>query len=274
MLNKLKGFAEILTKDGMPLEIAHDTPLNAAQQWVLAVGSLLNAKEGFALNTLTTGSHPETLLYAFQNFWGVNNRDDFLQLVQRLSGFPNQQDYELIWTEMRKAVSGESSSKGKLSGMFFSFVKSLAETDFGAAHTGVKNLQGKVDYDTEQLTLMMNNCFKWVELLETLNIRPDQVTNLMIWDASRLINTSRWALEQQWITPEQYFHICTPVAAKVQAAYSDWKSLTDACLVSSMIFAYEEERWDDFKASHERLIKDPQSPLTRLPWKLSLNEAL
>lgn len=48
LMNAVKSFAA----DGIDLEIASSTPLSKSQQWVLAVGALLNAKEGHTLNTL------------------------------------------------------------------------------------------------------------------------------------------------------------------------------------------------------------------------------
>jgi hypothetical protein len=271
MFKKLFQATKDLLGDGQPLKVAASTPLNASQQWVLALGSLLNAKEGHSQNTLPTGSDSDSLRYGLTEVWGIADRGEFLQAAERLSSLPNQGDYEAMWGEMRKIAGIDAApSGGGMAGLMGGMSKFLDISNPALVNQGVNALLGRVDEDKNSLYLKLSECSKWIPSLETLEVQGAQVRNLMAWDISRLTNVARWAHQLGWISEQEYFQICTPLAQQVQSSYNSWQDYSAAVYVASMIWKYEEQRNDDFVASYQRLFKDPQSPLVKLAWKTLL----
>jgi hypothetical protein len=268
MLKKLFQTAKDFWADGEPLKIAANSPLNTTQQWVLALGALLNAKEGYCLNTLSTGVDNEALLYGLNEVWGLEGREDFLNAAQRLSTLSNRSDYEAIWGEMKK-IAGitATSGGGAIGGLMGGMSKFLDISNPALVNQGVTSLMGRVNEDRNALYLKLSECTKWIPSLETIGIQGAQINNLMVWDISRLVNVGRWAHQLGWINEQEYFDICMPLAKQVQSGFNSWQDYTAAVYVSSMIWSYEEQRNDDFIASYQRLFKDPQSPLLKLSWK-------
>ncbi len=266
LMNTVKSFAA----DGIDLEIAGSTPLSKSQQWVLAVGSLLNAKEGTMLNTLATGTDNSILESGLKNSWGLHNRNDFMTLAQRLASLSNQAEYEIIWGEMRKFVSAPSTSSGGIGKMLGSITQYFGVANPLQMANAMKALNGKTSDDDKELAEKLNNSMQWLTEFEGMGIDATKVNNLMVWDISRLINVARWAHQIGWITEAEYFSLCTPLAQQAQRAYSSWRELTDAAFVTSMMWQYDLDRLEGFKAAHQRLLNEPKSPLLQLAWDMNL----
>jgi hypothetical protein len=271
MANNLMGTLKSLAADGIPLNFASSTTLSTSQQWVLAVGALLNAKEGYAMNTLTTGFNNSLLQDGLKSVWGINNREEFLTQAQRLSSMPNQAEYELIWGEMRKFIDP---SNGPSKGGFGKFIGSVTAF-FGVSNPlqmaeSMKVLKGKTSETDQELAIKLNNSMQWLTEFEGMGIDAKKINNLMIWDASRLINVARWANQVGWITEAEFFNICTPLAKQVQSTYASWQNMLDASFAASMMWNYDENRLEGFKVAHKQLLKDPASPFKALPWNTLL----
>jgi hypothetical protein len=268
LISAVKSFAA----DGIALEIASSTALSKSQQWVLAAGALLNAKEGYVLNTVATGTHNSLLQGGLNNIWGLHNREDFLAIARRLSSLSNQTEYEAVWGEMRKFLGHYSdTSTGIMSKMVGGLTQYLGVANPIQMASAMKTLQGKTSDSDKELGVKLNNCMQWITELEGMGIEAMKVNNLMVWDASRLVNLGRWAHQLGWITEAEYFSISTPVAQQVQKTYTSWKDMLDASFVASMMWHYDENRLEGFKGAHQRLLKEPRSPLLAIPWDTRLD---
>ena len=253
------------------LKIASSTSLSPAQQWVLSVGALLNAKEGHVLNELATGIDNATLQGGLNNAWGIHNREEFLARAQTLSAYPNKMEFEAVWAEMRKFLEKEPAKTGFFAKIVGAYTGMLGVTNPIKLNAAMTALKGKTSDTDAELAEKLNNSANWLEMLETVNITPNNVNNMMIWDASRLTNVARWALQIGWISEAEFFSICTPLAVQAQRAYSSWKEMLDACLVASIIWQYEESRFEGFCEATKALQKDPTSPTAALAWNTALN---
>ncbi len=272
MFGKLMSAVKFFTEDGLALDIANTSPLSTSQQWVLATGALLNAKEGHCLNTMHTGTHNDLMKEGLSSSWGVSNRDELLGLARHLSSLPNQAEYEALWGEMRQFLSPQgnksASGVGKMIGGLTQFIGVTNPLQMTSA---MKALQGKTSDNDQDLAEKLNNSMQWLTELDSMGVDPTKLNNLMAWDVSRLINVARWAQQLGWITEAEYFSICTPAAQQAQRSYKSWREFTDATFVASMIWHYKLERCEDFKVAHQRLLKEPKSPLLTLPWDTPLN---
>jgi hypothetical protein len=271
MSNNLMSTIKSFVADGIALEIASSTPLSQSQQWVLAVGALLNAKEGYAINTLPTGRDNSLMQGGLNNIWGISNREDFLTQAQRLSSLPNQAEYEAIWNEMRKFIDPNSSASagtfGKMIGGLTQFFGMSNPIQMTAA---MKALKGKTSETDKDLALKLNDSMQWLTELAGMGIDAKKVNNLMVWDISRLVNVARWAHQLGWITEAEYFNIYTPLAQQVQNTSTSWQSMLDASFIASMMWNYDLDRLEGFKGAHQRLLKEPSSPFKLLPWNTLL----
>jgi hypothetical protein len=272
MLKKFFSAAKDFWADGLSLEIADTTPLNTSQQWIVALGALLNAKEGHRLNTMDTGTNSDSLREGLSQAWGVDDREEFLQTAQRLASFRASREYELIWEQMRKVggIDTAAGQAGVMAGLLGGVSKYLDVSNYALVGPAVKALAGRTREDDKALGLMLTKCGEWMADLEGMGIQAAQVTNLMAWDTSRLINLGRWACQLGWITQEEYFDMCTPVAKQAQDSYGSWQDFTSAAFVASMIWRYDESRHTDFAGSFERLMNQPKSPLRKLSWNVVL----
>jgi hypothetical protein len=272
MLKKFFSAAKDFWADGLPLEVADITPLNTSQQWIVALGALLNAKEGHRLNTMDTGTNNELLREGLSESWGIDDRDEFLQTAQRLASFTASHEYELIWEQMRKVggIDTAAGQAGVMAGLLGGVSKYLDISNHALVGPSIKALAGRTREDERTLGMMLTKCGEWMAGLEGMGIQAAKVTNLMAWDASRLVNLGRWACQLGWITQEEYFGICTPVAQQAQNSYSNWQDFTSAAFVASMIWRYEESRYTDFAGSYQRLMNQPKSPLLKLAWNTVL----
>jgi Protein of unknown function (DUF1266) len=271
MFKKIMSSVKSFTSDDADLEIASSTSLSKSQQWVIAVGALLNAKEGHSLNTLETGTDTSILQGGLANSWRVNDRDEFLALAERLSNLSSQAEYEAVWGEMRKFLGHYSdTSTSAMSKMVSGFTKLFGATNPILLNAAMKTLKGKTNDSDAVLAEKLNNSSQWLHSLEVMGIEAMNVNNLMAWDASRLINISRWAQQIGWITEDEYFSICTPLAERAQKSYGSWKEMLDASFVASMLWNYDEDRLEGFTNAYNSLLKNPQSPVLVLPWDLRL----
>ena len=92
------------------------------------------------------------------------------------------------------------------------------------------------------------------------------------WDYCRLIALCRWGVYSDYITKDEAWRKMMPAARVLQRDFKSWEDLGLNYVVARKFWSQEETRnsGDAFEANFQKLIKDPKSEWSKIPWNTNL----
>ncbi|MBD3993017.1 DUF1266 domain-containing protein, partial [Xanthomonas citri pv. citri] len=74
-----------------------------------------------------------------------------------------------------------------------------------------------------ELGQLMSGSQSWVDALRKhFKVSPNQISDLVAWDAVRLASLSRWAVQLGYIERAEFAGFAGGLATQVREAYTDW----------------------------------------------------
>ncbi|WP_180839087.1 DUF1266 domain-containing protein [Variovorax sp. RO1] len=88
----------------------------------------------------------------------------------------------------------------------------------------------------------------------------------MAWDAVRLANLSRWAVQLGYIDRAEFTGFAGGLESQVRAAYADWSQVSAAYIAGGLIWQYADAREEHLLRTNRLLLSDARSPWRSVPF--------
>jgi hypothetical protein len=95
---------------------------------------------------------------------------------------------------------------------------------------------------------------------------------LVGWDYARYVSLCRWRYHVGYLSEDEAWSFILHAARRVQATFDSWEDLGRNYLIGREYWSYDETRAKGhlYREAYLRLLRDPGSPWTRLPWYTDL----
>lgn len=211
-----------------------------ARTWALAASALIFERNGdrhdLLGGRLPTEEGIEKQKRSLGNSWGVNNRQDLLEVLKWLESEGHRREFD----EMGKAISA------------------MNDVDFNA-------LMAQLDANPEdkhRVGLVRDN---FTQLGEK---------SIKGWDYVRFLSLCRWGYYCRYITDDEAWDLMMPVAGLIQRTFVSWEDLGANYLIGRQFWSLEQtvKGGKKYEEANRRLLDDPSSPWNQIPWGASLED--
>ena len=219
-------------------ERAQPVKAGTPRAWALAASALLTRFNGGRDDLLGMALATPRIVreekQALVDWWGVNNREDLLAMLQWVEDGGHRKG----WDDLATYIGGLSSSE---------------LTQFLAKVSTNTELKHQVD--------MVRH------YAPTLGSK-----SLLGWDYSRYICLCRWGYLCGYLTEAEAWDRIMPVAAMLQKTFSSWAELGQNYLIGREYWSYQQmmKDGDAIRAVYQDLLKSPTSPWKVNSWGMSL----
>lgn len=95
---------------------------------------------------------------------------------------------------------------------------------------------------------------------------------IVVWDFVRFLYLCRSGVDAGWISEEEAWGLMAPVARELQSTCSSWREMSENYEIGRAFWslAQTQKSGHIFREIHSRLLKDPSSPWSVIPWDLDL----
>jgi len=208
------------------------TPSRAQERWALAASAILATFNREPLDTFSSNGSALGVRNTLQNWWGIGDRDEFLQALQWIDQGGHRQMFSALGARTAKLSPDELSQAE-------SQLNSEDANSVMVAH----RYYGK--YSAQSITG---------------------------WDYGRYINLCRWGVAAGYISEEEAWPRVMHAAQILQQSFGSWSEFGENYLVGREFWSLSQTRIDgqQMRAIYQKLLNDPGSPWNRIPWNLPL----
>ncbi|MEU5839279.1 DUF1266 domain-containing protein [Streptomyces diacarni] len=235
----------------------------------LACGAHLCYYNGDPWNTLDWhGAGYSSEVERLEDFWGVGDREDWLEIQQRLLECEVSPWYWDFVLGARLALREEHGDRGPVdAGLWRDCVESTLRrvveapegTEFETFIADMREMVGKI--------LRYEARFRADGLLG-----PDEsVRTIAAWDLGRGSKMARWGRGARFATRAEMYDALGRVSAGVRGTYTSWAEFS-AAYVMGRCLHFDDEHFGDWYTSvlqaHHALTRAPRSPWNVVPFQL------
>lgn len=214
-------------------------PHASPKAWALATSGIV-AERNNLQHDLLSGCKPtewnvKEWKRGLRQWWGINNREELLKMLDWLDKEGHRTDFERIGV----------------------YILSMPQEQFKEIMVREQN----------------NEEFKNKVEIVTNNYMKLGDKSLLAWDYCRYIFLCRWGYLVGYLTEEEAWSRIMPVARMLQQTYDSWDNLGQNYLIGMEFWSYErtKESGDIYRECYQKLLNDPQSPWNLCPWNMSLD---
>lgn len=204
-------------------------PENLSKRWALALGGPLTQVNGESFLTLQSRYSRKVCRVLLAESWDIHGRSDANLILNWLMDEGHNDHYQGLCEE----VSG------------------LSETEFD---------EYQQECSSEERELR-----NWIRGQS----RKNGTTNIIAFDAGRLIEVARWCQRAGYLTKKQAWDCILRAARRVQSAYHSWDEYADHYDAGYQFWRLgdkEDDTLGDFREELRWLRTDPESPWQDLEW--------
>lgn len=97
--------------------------------------------------------------------------------------------------------------------------------------------------------------------------RFSQIDSLIAWDAVRLANITRWAIDMGYIERSQFTQYAGQLTSQMKSAYADWNQAMLAYFAGAILWQSSESRAEGFFKNMNMLVNDENCPFKKIAFK-------
>ena len=212
--------------------------LAPARAWALATSAVLTELNRERHDLLAGGPRTEERIREWREnlveWWGVESRADLLETLERLDADGHRREFERLGAALERMSDAE--------------IRALLES---------RGYDDEVSQKVEVVT-------RWYGRLGA--------KSLLGWDYARYVALCRWGYLVGYLSEEEAWARIMPVARRLQRAFTSWRELGENYLIGRQFWSLRETRTsgDLYEAAYRKLLEDPGSPWSRLPWNTDL----
>lgn len=260
--------------DSSELHFSSDPDLPKEQQWFIALGSFLSAYNGDYVNDIKTRYDEFYIKEGLSSMWGIIDKETFKETANWLITTGHRAQY-LPRLELVKKYCSEINNANNFFKLVFKLIPRLSmiyyqiktKTDFRVKLKELEMDQIQEKETNGTFANMLTTGLYCIDLYEKNISNFQNVTNLLAWDAVRLINISRWALICGYINQDEFYQYISQVEEPVQSAYDDWTQVAIAYAIAGILWSPSEERANALAIPFSKLLKDKRSLINQCCFK-------
>jgi len=223
--------------------INKNTTLTPTQQWGIACGADLTFLNGYPLNTLEEDVDREMMQEQLSEWWGIENKTDFTEMLDSLAKRRHSRVFELFDKVFKM------------------------DTDKGA------EVLAENFHDEDEMEVAIEHLDNLAEAYEQFNAdglwKKSTAPNFIVWDLARLINLCRNGFDAGFINEEDALNIIVDSAKRLQKEYKSWRELSIAYQFGRYIWGGNDQ-YEWLKEGMETLLTHEDSPWVNLDWNMPL----
>ena len=214
--------------------------LAPARAWALATSAVLTERNRERHDLLAGGPRIEARVREWREnlveWWGVESRADLLETLERLDADGHRREFERLGAALERMSDAE-----------------------------IRALLASRGYDDE-ISQRVEVVTRWYGRLGA--------KSLLGWDYARYVSLCRWGYLVGYLSEEEAWARIMPVARRLQRAFTSWRELGENYLIGRQFWSLSETRESGrlTEEAYRKLLEDPKSPWTRLPWDTSLTD--
>lgn len=240
--------------------------LPAQEQWLVTLSTPLSAFNGDCVNAVLTGKDNDTLREGIAQVWNVSDRASFEQTARWLTEEGQRAKYLPAWKAIGAIDAAVQSTPGVLRLVMDAWFPAFFQIK-AREHLDMRALSAQTGHSSAELSQLMTGSQSWVQALRKhFGVAPDQLTNLVAWDAVRLANLSRWAVQLGYIERAEFADFAGGLASQVRAAYANWSQVSAAYIAAGLIWQYSDAREEHLLRTNRLLLTDTRSPWRSVPF--------
>jgi hypothetical protein len=249
--------------DNKQLHFRGDVDLTDAESWLVALSAPLAAFNGSYVDALETRDDNDSLRQSVAQSWGVQDRTSFEGTVQWLVAEGHRDSYFKLWTAMRKMADIRRSASPVMRLFAGGWVEARAHRAADAV-----GLAAQTGMEPREVAQRLAHSQHWVHDVDAaLQMDTGTLRSLVAWDAVRLVNLSRWALQLGWINSTEFVSFAGRLSPSVREAYGAWSEVSAAYVVAGLVWSYSKAREEGLLRTAGLLGEDPRSPYLRLSFR-------
>lgn len=240
--------------------------LSAQEQWLVTLSTPLSAFNGDCVNAVLTGKDNDTLSEGVAQVWNVTDRASFEQTARWLTEEGQRATYLPSWKAIGAIDAAVQSTPGVLRLVMDAWFPAFFQIK-AREHLDVRALSAQTGRSSADVSQLMTGSQSWVKALrQHFGVVPEQVTSLVAWDAVRLANLSRWAVQLGYIERAEFADFAGALAPQVRAAYTNWSQVSAAYIAGGLIWQYSDAREEHLLRTNRLLLSDARSPYRSVPF--------
>jgi hypothetical protein len=243
--------------DNERLHFAEQPEVLPGEAWLLALGAPLAAFNGSIVNALGDEKDDlERVRSGVQQMWGIEDREGFIATAQWLVDEGQRTKYFAIWIAMQKMDAVRRGANKLLRLLMPAIVEVQAHQRGDAA--GLAALTGLERKDVASKLVSSQH---WVpDIDKSLRMETAAIRSFVAWDAVRLVNVTRWALQLGWIKREEFASYADGLSGAVREAYANWNEVAATYVLAGLVWNWSEAREEGLIRAYRLLGSDARSP--------------
>jgi hypothetical protein len=222
----------------LPAPRAAAEPLTPPRAWALAAAAMLAESNGDRHDRLAgvdvTPANVEAAKRLLRDWWGVTDRTTHLDALRGVA------------------------ERGH-------------RAQFAAAGAGMATM---APAERTQLEARRRQDFRLNQIVGVVELHYARLgaTGILGWDFSRFIALCRWGYTAGYLTEPEAWDTLMPAARRLRGAFTSWRELGENYLIGRQFWDPEQHvlNGKTYRRTLDRLLTDPESPWTRIPWELDL----
>jgi len=253
--------------DNDALHFSGDAQLTSEERWLVTLSAPLSAFNGDYVDAISTGKDDDALREGIAAVWGVHDRATFEQTATRLAETGQRSTYLSAWKAIGAIDDAVQATPALLRMAVDAFFPAFYQIK---ARKGLdyRALAAESGHTVPEVSQLMTGSQSWVQALRKhFHVAPSDISSLVAWDAVRLANLTRWAVQLGFIDRSEYTRFAGALAQEVRSAYAGWPQVSAAYIAAGLVWQSSDAREEHLLRTNRLLLSDARSPFRSVPFR-------
>lgn len=249
------------------LYFSNDYNFPKEYEWYIALGSILSAYNGDYVNDLKTFYHIKWIENGLSKMWDIKDNKTFKDTANWLIEEGHRTKY-LPRLDLLKRYRFEIENANIFFRILFKILPDSAISYYQKKNKNhIRDIKNSDNLNYKYFGKLLQITVEYLDLYQKNIGDYIQVDSLLAWDAVRLINISRWALNCNYINEEEFYYYISQIKEPIQNTYDNWQQIALAYATAAIIWHPVKRRAKSFPIALGELLNDERSLLVTCPFK-------
>lgn len=249
------------------LYFSNDCNFPKEYEWYIALGSILSAYNGDYVNDLKTFYHIKWIENGLSKMWDIKDNKTFKDTANWLIEEGHRTKY-LPRLDLLKRYRFEIENANIFFRILFKILPDSAISYYQKKNKNhIRDIKNSDNLNYKYFGKLLQIAVEYLDLYQKNIGDYIQVDSLLAWDAVRLINISRWALNCNYINEEEFYYYISQIKEPIQNTYDNWQQIALAYATAAIIWHPVKRRAKSFPIALGELLNDERSLLVTCPFK-------
>jgi len=256
IVSKVRKAVKIIRHVTQGIRVKENSTLSADDVRSIAVGALYAYQQGGYVDAMDVDIEESRLSTILSEWWGIDNRDDAVGVVNYLSNAPSQSILPLVLSAYNASSEAEA----------MKIIRDEIVNDPNLANLpdGMERARGLIEKAKEQLSNLKSQYDILVNEGIISSMSDIERLGVVAWDAGRLNFVARAAMQRGYLTQEECRNCVDHAYAMAKSAgFGSWKDFANSYMLGRTM-------WNgdcNMSGLAEDMLTKPNSPWVRFPWK-------